>query len=331
MAESRPSKTGSDLPLMLTVKEYTERFTSGTVKALIYGLMPPGYTVVALFMMLGTRMGGNAGYPLGGAREVMRRMEDKYRSLGGTIRFHSKVDEIVVESGRVTGLRSKGDLYNCDAVIAACDMYDTLYRMLGGKYAHGQLDAMLRSSELFEPICAVSFGLKRRFGIPFSQTFECPEGVRTAPDIVVNRLSLQSFEFDPSAAPENKSSVMVLLASRLDYWQKLREENKAEYDALKRRLADEVADAVDRRIPGFKDAVEVTDVATPATYVRYANLYKGSWEGFAPTPAAIRANIRKTVDGVKGLYLAGQWTTPGGGICTAVKSGKDAVRAAMRG
>jgi 8-oxo-dGTP pyrophosphatase MutT (NUDIX family) len=30
------------------------------------------------------------------------------------------------------------------------------------------------------------------------------------------------------------------------------------------------------------------------------------------------------------MILAGQWVTPGGGICTAVDSGKSAARTALR-
>jgi phytoene dehydrogenase-like protein len=281
-------------------------------------------------MMLGTRMSGNAGYPLGGAYQVMERIENKYRNLGGRLHFNSRVNEILVENGKAAGIKVNGVSVCADAVIAACDMYDTLYNMLGGKYKHEQLNAMLKSAPLFDPIAVVSFGVKRRFGLPFSVTYECPEGIETAPGMVLNRFNLHAFDFDPSAAPENCSSVMVLLTSELDYWQKLRRENMAEYKAKKQSLADQVAKAIEKRIPGFQEAIDVVDVATPATYVRYANLYRGSWEGFAPTPSAIKTNIRTTVDGVKGLYLCGQWTTAGGGICTAVKSGKDAAKAAMR-
>ena len=197
--------------------------------------------------------------------------------------------------------------------------------MLGGKYPHKQLDTMLESAELFPPLIVVSYGLKKRFNIPFAITFEYPEGIQTAPDHIETQLSFRSFEFDPTSAPENCSSVMAMFASELDYWQTLRSRDITEYRLKKKEFSDQVTEILNKRIPGFKDAIEVIDVATPATYVRYANLYKGSWEGFAPTPAAVRTNISKTIDGIKGLYLCGQWTTPGGGICTAVASGKDAA------
>lgn len=63
-------------------------------------------------------------------------------------------------------------------MIAACDIYDTLHNMLGGKYPHKQLDSMLQSAKLFEPILMVSFGLDRRFGFPFSRSYEFPKASR---------------------------------------------------------------------------------------------------------------------------------------------------------
>jgi phytoene dehydrogenase-like protein len=82
-----------------------------------------------------------------------------------------------------------------------------------------------------------------------------------------------------------------------------------------------LAEAIDRKYPGFKEAIEVLDVATPSTYVRLNNLYKASYEGFLPDPKLMSVKIKNTVPGVKNLYLIGQWTTPGGGIPPAVMSG----------
>lgn len=314
----------------MAIKDYVEKFKNPALKAILYDLMPPQYSMMGLLMMLGTRMGEDAGYPLGGAYEVIKRMENKYRSLGGKINFGSKVDEIIVEDGKAVAVRSKGNLYPAAAVIAACDMHDTLNNMLGGKYKHPQLDDMLKSAELFTPIVMISFGLNRRFDLPYSQTFISKNGIYTSPDKVNYRLNIRSFEFDPASAPENFSSVMVLLESELDYWQNLRNKDINEYRSNKQKLAEEVAGFIDDRIPGFKQAIQVIDVATPATYIRYANLYKGSWEGFAPTPEMVKTNIRRKVEGVKGLYLSGQWTTVGGGICTAVASGKNAAKSVLK-
>lgn len=315
----------------VTVRDFAEKIRNPILKTLIMMLMPAEYSMGALVMMLGTRMSGNAGYPMGGSLELIRRMEAKYRSLGGTIRFHSKVDEITVVDGKATGIQTNSEFYPSDYVIAACDAFDTLKHMLRGKYSHPQLDEMLKSASLFPSMAIVSFGLKKQFGLPYSQGFECPQGIATSPDTAQHYLNLRSYEFDPASAPQGCSSVMVMLEAPLDYWKSLRENDKIEYAKQKKLLADAVAKAADCRIPGFQDAIEIVDVATPATYVRLANLYRGSWEGFAPTPKALMTRIKKTVPGLKNFAICGQWTSAGGGICSSVISGKEAAGLVAKG
>jgi phytoene dehydrogenase-like protein len=314
-----------------TVGEFAGTIRNQTIRDILTHLMPAEFSAETLIMMLGTRMGGNAGYPMGGALEMIRRMETKYRELGGINHFNAKVDKIVVEKGKAAGVYSNGKFYPSDAVIAACDAHDTLQNMLEGKYKHNRLDKMLKTARLFDPLALVSFGLTKKFNIPYSVNYECPEGISVAPNVKVYSFGIRSFDFDAAAAPEGCSSVMVALGAPLEYWKNLRSENITEYNKQKQRLADAVTDAVERRIPGFKAAVSVVDVATPATYVRFANLYRGSFEGFTPTPSALKTNIKKTVRGVKNLLICGQWTSAGGGICSAVADGKRAADKIIRG
>ncbi len=313
-----------------TMREYVSRFQNETLRTLLLRLMPAEFTASGLFMMLGTRMGGNAGYPMGGARDVMRRMVENFRAAGGRLHLNAPVEEVIVENGCAVGVRVRGEEHRADMVIAACDMHALLNKQLKGRYAHPQLDAMLKESPLFPPLALVSFGVKKRLGIPFAATCECPAGIQTSPDTKAHSLFVRSFDFDPSAAPEGKSSVMAMLDAPLAYWQALRAENIGEYRKQKQALSDAVAAEIEVRFPGFTEAIEVTDVSTPATYVRLTDAYQASYEGFMPTPQDLFRRIDRTVPGVRNMILAGQWVTPGGGICTAVDSGKSAARTALR-
>lgn len=309
-----------------TVREVVNIFNSDIIRNILIRLMPGEYSALALFLMLGTRMGGNAGYPLGGASDVVGRMEEKYRALGGSISVNSKVSEIIVAGGRAAGIRSNGRVYHADGVVAACDANYTLRKMLRGMYRHPQLDALLAEAPLFNPLAIISFGLDRKFGIPFFAICEAAAGFEAAPDARVSTYHLRSFDFDDSAAPKDGSSVMVTIDAPLEYWLRLKLEHPDAYKMRKERLADSVAAELDARYPGFKDAIAVVDIATPATFFRLANVYKGSYEGFAPTPSALKTNIKKTLPGLKAFCLCGQWTTAGGGLCTAIADGRAAAR-----
>jgi phytoene dehydrogenase-like protein len=240
------------------------------------------------------------------------------------------VDKIVIEAGKVTGIQTKGEFFPADFVIAAGDAHDALTNLLGDRYVHPQLNEMLKSAPLFSSLALISFGLNQQFGIPFSTSYEIPEGLEVAPEKITHGFSLRSFDFDPSAAPAGCSSVMVSLSAPLEYWNELRTRDMVEYKKQKQVLADRVADAIEKRIPGFKKAIQVTDVATPATYVHLVNLYQGSFEGFLPTPKTLTTTFRKTIPGLQNLVMCGQWLTAGGGICSAIQSGKEAAELSLR-
>lgn len=314
--------------MSVTIGEYVQRFSSPVIRALIENLMPPEFVAGGLIMMMGTRMGHNAGYPLGGARDIMRRMEAALKQAGGRLHVNSPVEEILVENGKAAGVRVKGEEHRADAVIAACDMHTVLHKLLGGKYPHPQLDEMLREARLFDPLALVSFGVKKKFGISYEEHWECE--IATSPDTTAKSFLLRSFDFDPSSAPEGKSSIMAVLGAPLAYWKTLRETDRAGYNREKQRLADAVAAEIEKRYPGFTQEIEVTDVSTPVTYERLTNVYKASYEGFAPVRGMLTKRIQKSVPGLNNLVLCGQWTVAGAGMCTCVQDGKAAANTAAR-
>jgi phytoene dehydrogenase-like protein len=84
---------------------------------------------------------------------------------------------------------------------------------------------------------------------------------------------------------------------------------------------------LEQRFPGISEQVEVTDVATPLTIERFT----GNWHG---TQAWLDENAgmldllwgkTKTVPGLEGFYLAGQWAG-GIGLSTAAIQGRKAIQ-----
>jgi phytoene dehydrogenase-like protein len=70
----------------------------------------------------------------------------------------------------------------------------------------------------------------------------------------------------------------------------------------------------------------MTDVATPITFERYTGNWKGSFEGFLATPENAMLRMRNTLPGLENFYMAGQWVMPGGGLPTAVQSGRETLK-----
>lgn len=312
--------------LNVTVGEYFKKTKNKTLIKIIHHLMDPSMSMFALIMMLGSRMSHNGGFPQGGARDMIKRMQDYYLSLGGTILFNTQITEIIVENHHISEIRSNQQTYPATHVIAACDMYDTLHRMLKGKYQHPVLNRMLEKSPLFSTIMLISLGLKRSFNIPHSATYEIENSLDVGGEKYVKEYHIRSFDFDSSFAPLGHSSIMVTLSAPFDYWDQLKINDETAYRSAKMDVAKRMIKILEKRYSGITDAIEVIDVATPATYYRLNNLYKGSFEGFMPVPSALREKIDTKIAGIDNLYLAGQWVTPGGGIPPAIISGMDTAK-----
>ncbi|WP_242631585.1 hypothetical protein [Sedimentibacter sp. zth1] len=68
----------------------------------------------------------------------------------------------------------------------------------------------------------------------------------------------------------------------LDAWEDLVKDKEA-YAKEKTRIGEAVIDAMETRFPHMKGKLKLLDVATPQTYVRYCNAYRGAFMGFWPT------------------------------------------------
>jgi len=91
----------------------------------------------------------------------------------------------------------------------------------------------------------------------------------------------------------------------------------------KEKITEDLISILDRRIGGIKNNIEMTDVATPATYIRYTGNWNGSIQGWA-NENIFKANpFKKELPGLKNFFMIGQWVEPGGGVPNVFKSGRD--------
>ena len=110
-----------------------------------------------------------------------------------------------------------------------------------------------------------------------------------------------------------------------DYWDALNRQPDL-YKAEKEQIADTVVSLLDKRFPGLARQVEMRDVATPMTWVRYTGNWRGSYEGWLPDADMLMKKMSKTLPGLKNFYMAGQWVEPGGGMPTAALSGRNVIQ-----
>lgn len=320
-----------------TIQDVARRFKNPFLREVfphVFNLEnPPEFPMVAVMKTFAWMDEGACGYPLGGSLEFARAIERRYRDLGGEIHYESRVEKILVEGGRAVGVRlADGSERRSDIVVSAADGRTTIFDMLDGAYTNRKIRGYYGTLALFPPLIYVGLGVARRFpevpctvtGIDFP--FDAP--VRIG-DRERDRLSVQFYSFDPSLAPEGKTFVRVHFPSDYDYWEK-RKRDPLRYAAEKEEIADHVVRQLDRRFEGFAEAVEMRDVATPLTWVRYTGNWRGSFEGWIETTDTLTMRMSQMLPKLENFYMAGQWVQPGGSVPAVAVSGRNAVQIICR-
>jgi phytoene dehydrogenase-like protein len=122
-----------------------------------------------------------------------------------------------------------------------------------------------------------------------------------------------------------KSALSLLFLSPWERWEKLVGDRQG-YLAEKARVLADATAWLESRFPGISADIEATDVATPLTTVRYTGNYHGSYEGWRPTAETMKVRIPKSLPGLAGFSMVGQWTAPFAGLPSVAADGRVAIK-----
>ena len=261
-------------------------------------------------------MGNKCGYPIGGSLAITNAMEKRYLGLGGKINYNSKVVKIIVDNGKACGVElENGKIFDADIIISAADGHYTIFEMLGDKFSDKNVKEVYNKFSVYPSIMQVSLGIADRFeGVAGSISFPAKETIKIDSSNELKTIKLNIFNYDPTLAPEGKTSVVSFFRADYFYWTSLKSQNEKRYAAEKEKIARHFIESIDNRFPGIAQKVETFDVATPATYVRYTNNWMGSYEGWIPEIKSFSTRINNTLSGLDNFYMTGQWVMAGGGL-----------------
>jgi phytoene desaturase len=108
-------------------------------------------------------------------------------------------------------------------------------------------------------------------------------------------------------APEGKTIVeSTFMVNDFNYWEELYKDKPA-YKAEKEKILKLVSEELEKKYPGFISQIEVSDVLTPMTYVRYTGNYRGSYMTWVMTPGFMKRHrmVKKTLPGLENFWLSG--------------------------
>jgi len=272
-------------------------------------------------------MGSNkAAYLVGGSLPFIQSILERYQNLGGLIWFNSKITGITVENDRTTGITlANGDTRQGDYIISAADGHTTIYDWLGGKYIGKDIAEAYKEFILFPHLIYVSLGLN----FDYSKEPHNQNKILKQPHMIggeeISNLFIRTSAMDPTLAPKGKSVMTLMIPANYEYWKKIPYHGE-DYKIEKERCSETILKILEEYYPAIRQQVEEINIATPHTYIRYTGNWRGSYEGWFMDRNALKHRNLMTLPGLDNFYMAGHWTSPGGGLPAGLITGRIAIK-----
>lgn len=313
----------------ISIEDYLDKlFRNSDLKQMLFRLFPvKKLPAIMAVMPLSYMHKKEGGYPLGGSLNFAKAIENKYKTLNGNIYYKSKVRKITIENNCAKGIElENGEKIFADIIVSACDGRSVLFNMLPEKYISKKLFRIYNNPSLWPPIISISLGVNR----DFSHLPEINEFKLNNPVTIAGKEIYWSGFFhychDSAFSPPGKSVIKAQIETDYSFWKNLYVTNHDEYNYQKNVVLDQYIAVLNNHLPGIKEDIEVTDIATPVTWERYTGNWQGSYEGWLPTIITFGRNLPKKLPGLKNFYMTGQWVFPGGGVPMCMAQAKNLIK-----
>lgn len=313
-----------------SLAEVTEKIQNPQLKKVLNSEFFSHYPTYFCIFSIGQIHNKNAGYPIGGSLLITQMLEKKYLELGGSIHYNAKVTKILVKNDAAVGvaLASGESVEDADVVVSAADGHCTIFELLGGKYVNSKIQKLYSEHPMWPSPLVVYLGVSRSFeGEPSQIELQLGKPLQIDPESRLESIPITIYNFDPTLAPKGKTAIRIILEpTDYQYWANLRKDDRTEYGRQKERVSNVVIYLLEQYVGNIKSHIEVVDVATPATFHRYTNNWKGSIQGWEWLPSLIPETIKKELPGLRNFYMIGQWVAPGGGVPSALLTARDVTQ-----
>ncbi len=259
-------------------------------------------------------------YVKGGIYQIAKALYKLAQTLGVRFHFHTEVENITLNEGSVDGvqLKGNGEVKPYDIIISNSDASDTYLNLLPDGVVP---DRKRKKIKNMEPSCSgfvILLGIKKKFdqirhhNIFFSSDYEREFrqifDEHRMPDDPTIYIANTSYN-DPDHAPARSSNFFILVNAPYN-------NGRIDWEKEKARIADLILSRLESKgLEGLKKAINVQEIITPEDFEQWFHSNKGSIYGTSSNSRlAAFARPKNKSPYVKGLYLVGGSTHPGGGI-----------------
>ncbi|MBN2501791.1 MAG: phytoene desaturase [Anaerolineales bacterium] len=260
-------------------------------------------------------------YPEGGIYAIIEDLLQLANERGVEIRTNSPVDEILIEQGRVVGVRlGSGEQVQADLVISNADLPYTYTHLIKGQHRKHYPDRRLEQMDYACSGYLLYLGIDKRYDHLRHQALYFSEDYKaTLDDIFVNKAIPEQPSFhmsiptvtDPSLAPPAHTLIYLLAPMpNLD-------NSDVDWEAAAPRLRAQLLDQLECIIdPDIQEHIVWERDYTPLDFQQDYNAVHGTAFGSLSQGFFQSAYFRphNKAHDINGLYFVGQGTYPGIGM-----------------
>lgn len=287
-----------------------------------YG-MPPSLSAFGLHAAVVEHYLDGAFYPVGGSSRIASTLVPAIEAAGGHVASSAEVAQLIVEQGRVVGVRMKdGTELRAPLVISNAGVRRTFEAFVPEAHRPPEVLELLARIPPSSPYLCLYVGLDRtdaQLGLTGSNLWLYPDEHH---DENVHRFALDAdapfpmlyVSFPSAKDPDfqrrfpGRSTVQVITMARWEWfeaWSDTKWKRRPEsYDALKQSFSKRLLDALVKRLPQLDGHVVWSELSTPLSTAHFSGHQRGETYGLASVPERLKLPVHVET-ALPGLLLTG--------------------------
>lgn len=288
--------------------------------------LPPKQSAFMVHAMIARHYLYGGFYPVGGSWRIADCIIPKIRKSGGEVFTYARVDEILIDDGKVAGVQmSDGHKITCSRVISSAGVANTFGDMLkGGGATVAEYTAALANVRPSIGHLGVYIGLKstaEELGLPktnfwiypgndYDSALESFLQDEKAPFPVVY-ISFPSAK-DPDYLRRHPGTATIEIVAPAPYawfekWQGSTWGKRGDtYEEFKRALLERLMQHLYDKLPNLQGKVDYCELSTPLSTEWFSAYKRGELYGLDHTPERLQQDWLTPRTQIPGLWLTGQ-------------------------
>jgi all-trans-retinol 13,14-reductase len=288
--------------------------------------MPPKRSPFMAHAMIARHYLYGGYYPVGGAWRIADTIMPKIRAAGGEVFTYARVDEIIVEDGKVAGVRMQdGHRIDCDCVISSAGVDNTFNHLLPNdvveQAGYRRLMGTVQPSVGHLGVYIGLRGTAEQIGLPRTNYWIYPSNDYDG--------ALDAFLEDPEAPfpvvyisfpsakdpdYENRhpgtATIEIVAPAPYEWFEKWHDETWGkrgeDYEALKAKFGERLMEILYDKVPEARGKVDYYEVSTPLSTNWFGGYQRGELYGLAHTGQRLEQDWLRPQTTIPGLWMTGQ-------------------------